>query len=98
RGLAEIISGNRNLIIKDRDFVKFFQSDILGINVQVWMFIIVAVVAWFLFNRTTFGRRTVAVGGNPEAARLAGIKVKRHLVAVYTLAGLTAGIAAVMMV
>ena len=33
---------------------------------------------WVLLNRTTFGRRTVAVGGNPEAARLAGINVRRH--------------------
>ena len=34
-----------------------------------------------MLNRTTFGRRTFAVGGNPEAARLAGINVKRHTVA-----------------
>ena len=44
----------------------------------VWIFALVAVAGWFLLNRTTFGRRTFAVGGNPEAARLAGIKVKRH--------------------
>src|SRR5690606_37947649 len=40
--------------------------------------------------------RTVAIGGNPEAARLAGIKVKRHTMWLYALVGLTAGIAAVM--
>ena len=39
----------------------------------------------------------MAVGGNPEAARLAGIKVKRHLMYVYGLSGLTVGIAGVMM-
>jgi len=54
-------------------------------------------VAWFLLNRTTFGRRTVAIGGNREASRLAGIRVKRHLVYVYVLSGLTAGIAGIMM-
>ena len=42
---------------------------------------------WVLLNRTTFGRRTFAVGGNPEAARLAGIKVQRHTVYLYALVG-----------
>ncbi len=58
---------------------------------------IAAVAGWFLLSRTTFGRRTVAIGGNFEATRLAGIRVKRHLVALYVLVGLSAGIAAVMM-
>ena len=46
--------------------------------VLVIIFALVAVVGWLLLNRTTFGRRTLAVGGNPEAARLAGIKVQRQ--------------------
>jgi ribose transport system permease protein len=50
-----------------------------------------------LLNRTTFGRRTFAVGGNAEAARLAGIRVQRHAVKLYVLSGLTCGIAAVML-
>ena len=50
-----------------------------------------------LLNRTTFGRRTVAVGGNPEAARLAGINVRRHTVLLYALSGLCCGIAAIML-
>jgi len=61
------------------------------------MFVVVAIIGWFLLARTTFGRRTVAIGGNFEASRLAGIKVKRHLVSLYVLTGLAAGIAAVMM-
>ena len=51
-----------------------------------------------LLNRTTFGRRTIAVGGNPEAARLAGINVKRHTVLLYVLLGVCCGIAALMLV
>lgn len=97
RGFAELISGRQTQIITVPGFTSAFRRDILGIPVIVWMFLLVAVAAWFLLNRTTFGRRTIAVGGNPEAARLAGIKVKRHLVMVYALAGLCAGIGAVMM-
>ena len=48
-------------------------------------------------NRTTFGRRTLAVGGNPEAARLAGIKVQRQTAYLYILVGLACGLAAVML-
>ncbi|GHD04832.1 ABC transporter permease [Zhihengliuella salsuginis] len=97
RGLAEIISERRTLLVTNTDFTGIMRDDILGIPVLVWIFAVVAAAGWFLLNRTTFGRRTVAIGGNIEASRLAGIKVKRHLVSLYVLAGLTAGIAGVMM-
>ncbi len=97
RGLAELFSERRTLIVSNRDFLAFFRSDLLGVPILIWMFAVVAVLGWFLLNRTTFGRRTVAIGGNMEAARLAGVKVNRHLVWLYVLSGATAGIAAVMM-
>ncbi|MCU1411243.1 MAG: sugar transporter permease [Rhodoglobus sp.] len=97
RGLAEILSNRTTQIVRSQDFIEFFRSNLLGIPVLIWIFIIVAVLGWLLLNRTTFGRRTVAIGGNREAARLAGLKVKRHTVYLYALSGLTAGIAGVMM-
>jgi ribose transport system permease protein len=100
RGLAEIISDKRNQLVdlENRGFVDFFNGDWLGIPVLVYIFALVAVVGWVLLNRTTFGRRTIAVGGNPEAARLAGIKVQRHTVYLYVLVGVASGIAAAMLV
>lgn len=97
RGLAELIAQKRTQVVNDSQFLAVFKGNLLGVPKIVWIFALVAVLGWFLLNRTTFGRRTVAVGGNPEAARLAGIKVQRHLVYVYALSGLTAGIAGVMM-
>jgi ribose transport system permease protein len=97
RGLAELIAGRRTQLVDVRSFDETFKGDLLGVPKIVWIFVLVAVAGWFLLNRTTFGRRTVAIGGNPEAARLAGIAVRRHLVALYALSGLAAGIAAVMM-
>lgn len=97
RGLAEMIANRQTQTVDVASFKDFFRSDILGIDVLVWIFAVVAALGWVLLNRTTFGRRTIAVGGNPEAARLAGIKVNRHTMYLYMLAGLTAGIAAVMM-
>lgn len=97
RGLAEMISGRQTQVVSVDGFLDFFRADLVGVPVLVWIFAVVAVAGWFLFNRTTFGRRTVAVGGNLEASRLAGIKVQRHLLYVYALSGLTSGIAGVMM-
>ena len=96
RGLAEIIAKRRTQIIRDRDFITFFGGSVLGIPVLVILFAIVAVVGWILLNRTTFGRRTLAIGGNPEAARLAGIRVQRQTMYLYILLGIACGIAAVM--
>jgi ribose transport system permease protein len=97
RGLAEIIANRRTQIITVDGFGDFFGASFLGVPVLVWIFVLVAVAGWVLLNRTTFGRRTFAVGGNAEAARLAGIKVQRHTMLLYTLVGLCCGIAAVMM-
>ena len=97
RGLAEILSNRSTQIVTARGFLDFFRADFLGISVLIWIFVLVAVSCWVLLNRTTFGRRTIAIGGNMVAARLAGIKVKRHTVYLYALSGLTAGIAGVMM-
>ncbi len=98
RGLAEIISDKKTQIIPRKGFAEFFNGELLGVSVQIWLFALVAAVGWILLNRTTFGRRTVAVGGNPEAARLAGINVKRHTVYLYVLIGVCSGIAALMLV
>jgi ribose transport system permease protein len=97
RGLAEIIANRRTQIVQDRDFLAFFSGDVLGIPTLVIIWALVSVAGWVLLNRTTFGRRTFAVGGNAEAARLAGIRVQRHTVKLYVLSGVCCGIAAVMM-
>jgi ribose transport system permease protein len=97
RGLAELIGNKQTLIVGNNDFKDFFRGGLLGVDPLIWIFGVVAVAAWFLLSRTTFGRRTVALGGNFEASRLAGLKVKRHTVMLYVLAGTAAGIAAFMM-
>ena len=97
RGLAEIIAQRKTQVVSVQGFLDFFRGDLIGIPTLVWIFAAVSVAGWILLNRTTFGRRTIAVGGNPEAARLAGIKVKRHTMYLYALSGLAAGIGGVMM-
>ena len=56
------------------------------------LMIVVAVVVWYILNRTAFGRHVYATGDDPDAARLAGINTNRTLLAVYTIAGLICAI------
>jgi ribose transport system permease protein len=98
RGLAELMSDRKTQIVRVESFTDFFGTELLGIPLLVVIFAVVAALGWVLLNRTTFGRRTLAVGGNPEAARLAGINVKRHTVMLYVLVGLCCGIAAIMLI
>ncbi|MGY2067796.1 ABC transporter permease [Blastococcus sp. SYSU DS0619] len=97
RGLAEIIANRRTQIVQNEGFLDFFGGDVLGVPSLVVIWALVSVAGWILLNRTTFGRHTFAVGGNAEAARLAGIRVQWHTLKLYVLSGLTCGIAAVML-
>ncbi|MBY5163858.1 ABC transporter permease [Salsipaludibacter albus] len=98
RGLAQYISDGQTQIVEVSAFRSLNNGDVFGIPNLVVMLIVVAAIGWFVLNRTTFGRRTFAVGGNPEAARLAGINVKRQTMLLFTLSGLACGIAAIMIV
>ena len=102
RGLAIQLSQGKTQTVtfKNQSLVDlgYKKSYVLGIPPLVIIFVVVAVIGWFLLNRTTFGRRTFAIGGNPEAARLAGIDVRRHTLLLYVLSGLCCGIASVMLI
>lgn len=97
RGLAERISNKQSQLVTDTGVTDIANTRPLGVPLLVWIFAAVAVVGWVVLNRTTYGRRTYAVGGNSEAARLAGINVKRHIASLYVVSGLCCGIAAIML-
>lgn len=97
RGLAERISNRQSQIVNVPSFADIAFNKILGIPLLVYIFAGAVALGWVLLNLTTFGRRTYAIGGNPEAARLAGINVRRHTVMLYMLSGLACGIAAIML-
>jgi ribose transport system permease protein len=97
RGLAAEISDKQTQVSQNATINGIATTSVLGIPLLVYILAAVVVAGWVLLNRTTFGRRTVAVGGNPEAARLAGINVRRHTVGLYALSGLCCGIAAIML-
>lgn len=65
----------------------------LGVPVPAVVMIIAFLILWFLLHKTSFGRKTYAIGGNERASRISGIKVDRVKVAIYGLAGTMAAIA-----
>src|SRR4051812_5073709 len=66
-----------------------------GLPVPVIIFIAIALAGAFLTQNTTFGRYLYAIGGNPDAARLSGISLRKHTLAVFCIMGALAGVASI---
>jgi D-xylose transport system permease protein len=66
-----------------------------GIPIPVIILIAIALGGAFLTQNTTFGRYLYAIGGNPDAARLSGINIRRHILAVFCIMGVLTGVAAI---
>lgn len=98
RGLSLVFCGDERVASKNIIYNAMGQAK-LGIFplVGVLLFIII-IIAWILLNRTAFGRKTIAVGGNSKAARIAGINPELQTLTVYCFMGLMAGIAAIITV
>lgn len=96
RGLAEAITHGVDTFTGFPDsFLWLGQGRCLGLPAQAPAFFAVAIGIWILVHRTIWGRSWRAIGFAPEGARYAGIPVERRLAVAYVLAGLVAGLAAV---
>ena len=97
RGLALIVSGGSAVGISLDAFLRLGNGQFLGVPVPVWVTLVCFLVFGFLLHGTTFGRQTLAIGGNREAARLSGIRVQRARVVIFVAQGLVAGCAGVIL-
>jgi simple sugar transport system permease protein/ribose transport system permease protein len=104
RGIAQLIVNGelrefRNLgspMIPNFEFIGLGQ--IAGLRFQIIIMLVVVAVATWVLHTTTFGRYVLATGGNPAAARLAGVPVNQVRMAVYCISGFLAGIAGLIVV
>lgn len=97
-GIALIVSGGAFMNFSGA-FDSIGRTRIAGIFPTTLVFLFVVVILSFLLlNYTRFGRRIVAIGGNEENAYLSGIRLNRYKTAVYTIGGLLAGIASIVLV
>jgi len=97
RGLAYIVSNGDAVMISEESFFDLGGGSFLGISYPIWSNIVGFIVFGFLLRKTVFGKNVLAVGGNSEAAALAGLPVTRIKVAVFVLQGLVTGFAGVML-
>lgn len=74
-------------------FVNFVNGSVLGLNNMTLVCILVAVALWFLLYRTRYGKNLHAVGQKREAARLAGIDVKKTVILAFVINGALCGLA-----
>jgi ribose transport system permease protein len=95
-GCAALITKGNLLVLFDKPgFGKLARTEWLGMRTSIWLMILTVVVIGVLLSATTAGRYMYAAGGNPEAARLAGVRVNRIRVLTFVISGGAAGLAGV---
>jgi ribose transport system permease protein len=92
-GLAYVYSHSTPIVPTKSSFSALGTNDILGVPVSIVIFFVVFALGAVVLSKTVFGRSVYAVGGNAEAARLAGIRVDRIRFITYTLTGVCAVLA-----
>lgn len=97
RGLGFIISDGKAVGIAQEGFFVLGNSALLGVPTPVWITVGCFAVFGVILNQTVFGRDTLAVGGNAEAAHLAGIPAARVKIAIFTLQGVLAAFAGIVL-
>ena len=99
RGLANLISNGRaqGYTGTDSTFIFLARGSVAGIPILVWVLVIVALAVHLMLRYSDIGRNIYATGGNPIAARLAGVNVNRYVIGCYLLVGVVAAVAGVLL-
>ncbi len=87
RGFAYIICGGKPISISNKAFLAIGKARIATIPVSVWMMIAAFLIFGFILAKTKFGRSVYAIGGNAEAARLAGLNPQRIVTICFVIIG-----------
>lgn len=91
-GIALLYCGGKQISGLPDGFKVIGRGYLLGIPVAVWIMLVVIIVWAILMNKTTYGKRMVAIGGNQDVARLSGISVNKIKISVYVISGLMAAL------
>lgn len=100
RGLVYIISDGKPVSnISSESLFSFLGKGVfLGVPIPVYIFIIAFIIAYFVMNKTVFGRNIYATGGNEKAAKLSGINTKSINTKVYVISGILASLAGLILI
>ncbi|QSN60853.1 MULTISPECIES: L-arabinose ABC transporter permease AraH [unclassified Caballeronia] len=97
RGLGFIVSHGQAVGVSSDTFIELGSLTMLGISLPIWVTLACFIVFGVLLNQTVYGRNTLAIGGNPEASRLAGINVERTRVWIFLVQGAVTALAGVIL-
>ena len=78
-------------------YIDIGQGEFLGLNNQVWIAAGIAIVLWVLLDQSELGRYMYAIGGNPEAARLSGVRIRRIRLTGFVIVALCAAIVGILL-
>jgi len=98
QGLSYIISQANTFRGYPEEFLFLTKGKVFGIPFDIILTVVIALGVSFIFTETVFGFRLLALGGNEEASRLAGINTKRMKIAIYTICGFFTAIATMVMI
>ncbi len=101
RSIAMVLSNNKMIYDfgPDMDLFEWIGGEsMLGVPNVVWVLIVLTATFWWVWRYSTWGRWVIAIGGNAQAAKLAGIPVERMIVSVYVVCSLCTGLAAFMFI
>ncbi len=96
RGIALVVTGGQQISPLPESLLAFGEAEVLGLPYPVWIFLVLAVAGYVLLRHTKFGRSAYACGGNPVAARLAGLPVRRIQGLLFVLVACLAGLAGIL--
>lgn len=94
KGIAVVLSNGRLIPVRMPEFTWLGRGKLGGAFIAIWVMVIFALLLSFVLTRTSLGRQILAVGGNPEAAILSGIRANRIRIITFAIAGFAAGLAA----
>lgn len=95
RGLTLIVTKGQNIAGLGQSFNSIGQSSLFGIQAPIWYAVILVIVGDIIMRRSRFFRQNYYIGGNEKAARLSGINVDRMKMLNYTIVGMLAGLAGI---
>ncbi|MEO8064890.1 MAG: ABC transporter permease [Pseudomonadota bacterium] len=93
RGIAQLLTGGQIITVYYTPFFKLGNGFLLGLPVALWIAALLFAALHLLLSRTALGLFIRSIGGNPEAARVAGVRSSAITLCVYTFCGFAAGIA-----
>jgi L-arabinose transport system permease protein len=97
RGFGFIVSHGQAVGVSSDTFIALGNLTMFGVSLPIWVTLLCFVVFGVLLNQTVYGRNTLAIGGNPEASRLAGINVERTRVFIFLIQGAVTALAGVIL-